>query len=443
MRFNFRLLMGLCGLVATAGVEGGTYVLKPGDSYQVLEAAQPGDIVEIAPGTYRFRVYLTKQGSAANPVIIRAQDPANRPVWDLGGRNADQWPGSYTANDRGRGAWQINGRGYTIMNIVFRNTTNGVNAAGLRIVGGSDITIKNCLFELNDNGIAGKGENVLVEFCEMDRNGRPGSSQMTHNVYNFGGSWTIRNCYLHDPTHGQNFHLRARDALIENCWIARAKSYEGDIMPGTDPNHKLTLKGNVIIQNATPGNKNKIFDLYNDTGGTGIRMQLNLFYNTIIGNGGPACLVSIHNAGLQFGGVTASNNIVYNLKTAQANQGGSNWSFTGSNNWFPAGSDVAGLARTVFGTDPGFRNLSDDDLALLPGGAAVGKADPNAGGAAGVPGKEWYKDEVTILRYRTRSASKDLGAFESTTNTVDLGPEEVPLADTTPPLPPRNLRIVQ
>src|SRR5262245_8277520 len=172
MKFSTRLMMGLFALSATStaanSAVGGTYVLKPGDSYQVLEAAKPGDVVEVAPGTYRFRVYLTKQGSADNPIIIRAQDPSNRPVWDLGGRTVGQWPGSYTAGDNHRGAWQINGSGYLLMNLVFRNATNGVNAAGVRIIRGNDIRIRNCLFELNDNGIAGKGENVVIEFCELD-----------------------------------------------------------------------------------------------------------------------------------------------------------------------------------------------------------------------------------------------------------------------------------
>src|SRR5258708_8967127 len=69
----------------------------------------PGDEVVIAPGTYHFRVYLTQAAAANNPIIIRAQDPNNRPVWDLSGGYVENAPGSYTAGDRGRGCWQLSG----------------------------------------------------------------------------------------------------------------------------------------------------------------------------------------------------------------------------------------------------------------------------------------------------------------------------------------------
>jgi len=55
--------------------------VAPGDSYTKIESANPGDEVVIAPGTYTFRVYLTKQASPTNPITIRAQDALNRPIW--------------------------------------------------------------------------------------------------------------------------------------------------------------------------------------------------------------------------------------------------------------------------------------------------------------------------------------------------------------------------
>src|SRR4051812_24693596 len=73
------------------------------DNYSRIESANAGDEVVIAPGTYAFRVYLTKQAGVTNPIIIRALDPANPPVWDFGSTLVENAPGSYTAGDRGRG----------------------------------------------------------------------------------------------------------------------------------------------------------------------------------------------------------------------------------------------------------------------------------------------------------------------------------------------------
>jgi hypothetical protein len=76
-----------------------TINVTPADTFAKIESAQPGDEVVIAPGTYKYRVYLTQQAPAGNPIVIRAADPANPPVWDLTGVMVNTAPGSYTAGD--------------------------------------------------------------------------------------------------------------------------------------------------------------------------------------------------------------------------------------------------------------------------------------------------------------------------------------------------------
>jgi hypothetical protein len=418
-----------------------TITVTPADSYTKIESAQAGDIVEIAPGTYKFRLNLTQQGTADNPIIIRAQDRQNRPVWDLSGKNVNEWPGSYSGGDADRGAWQLRYASYyVISDIVIRNATNGKNSSGIILLGAKNNVIRNCLMQLNDNGIIGDGENNLIEFTELDRNGRPGAAKMTHNLYLYGGSMTIRNSYIHDATHGQNFHVRNRECVIENSWIARANNYEGDIMTGPDPVHTLTLRGNVIIAGSSPDNSSRILDLYNSPQGTGVRMHFNLFYNTIIGNGNSStALVVFENDSMEFSSATVSNNIVFGITKALGTKGGTNWSLTGTNNWFPQGSDTAGLQNSFFGTNPGFRNPGAHDYTLTANAAPVNKADVTA---AVMPAWEYYKDETTVLRYRQRTKALDLGAFESTTSSPDYGVYEGPYFDNQSPLPPKNLRII-
>src|SRR5579862_9442346 len=129
-----------CGQAAVINV-------GPGDSYAKIQGAKPGDEVVIAPGTYAFRVYLTQQASPTNPIIIRAQDPHNRPVWDFGTNLVENAPGSYTAGDRGRGGWQFSGaQSYNISGIVFRHCrTATYNSAGIRYYNGTtNLCIKDC-----------------------------------------------------------------------------------------------------------------------------------------------------------------------------------------------------------------------------------------------------------------------------------------------------------
>lgn len=65
-----------------------------------IEGAAAGDEVLVAPGTYRFRVFLDRHDTARQPIIIRARDPGNRPVWDLQGKPVAEWPGTVDLADQ-------------------------------------------------------------------------------------------------------------------------------------------------------------------------------------------------------------------------------------------------------------------------------------------------------------------------------------------------------
>src|SRR5260370_19822182 len=187
-----------CGPVPAAVIN-----ITTNDSSTRIEAEKRGDTVVIAPGTYAFRVYLTNQVTQTNSTVSQALDPSNPPVWDFGATLVENAPGSYTAGDRGRGGWQFSGaQNYAISSIVFRHCrTASFNSAGIRYYNGTtNLYIKDCVFDHNDNGLTGGTQNsqATVEFCDFNANGNTNASLSSpaHNIYVYGGYLALRYCYF-------------------------------------------------------------------------------------------------------------------------------------------------------------------------------------------------------------------------------------------------------
>ena len=406
--------------------------VTPADSYAKMEAARAGDEVVIAPGTYAFRLYFSAAASPDKPIVIRAQDPANKPVWDLSGTLVENAPGSYTAGDRGRGGWQFSGASnYQISGIVFNGCrTAGHNSAGVRYYNGStNLYFKDCVFRLNDNGITGGTQEsaATVEFCEFDRNGNTSASLSapTHNLYIYGGVFVMRFCYVHDSVQGQNFHIRSRSATLEYNWFARAKSYEGDLMTDDDFSgsgaftQTMLVRGNVFLQSAAPDNNSQVVVVYNDSGVANDAMSLRLINNTFVGNGGNAAFVHLSNADGTSMSAEVSNNLIFGTTRPTLVENAGSGSITGRNNWLMTNAGAGPLTGSVTSATPGFRNAAGRDFTLAPGSAAIGAA---SGTVAGLPGLEYFQNETTTRMYRIRPGAYDIGAFESSTAGNGTGP---------------------
>ncbi len=428
------ILTTLAGLAALSVAEAAVIDISPqtdaATNLALIEAAEPGDEVVVAPGTYSFRLYLEGAGTEAEPIVIRAADPANRPVWDLTGDVIEDWPGSYGGGDNGRAIWQVTGSWYVIEGIEFRGGTDGGtgDGGGLRMKFSDHLTLRDCLFVNNDNGLQGAGTDTVVEFCEFDRNGLPGSVDGSHNLYIQGGDLTVRYSYIHDAQRSQNMHIRANRAVFEYNWIARATSYMGDMMPCTmDPcglDQSLVLRGNVIVR-GTPTNDGQVFVMHNDQGDAGMNYELTLVNNTVIGNGDGASLVHFSNEdpvlNVQQTAIVSNNVLVDVASVFRTDDPGlSNWTASGSNNWLSDGTnDTNGLAGSVFGADPGFVNLGGGNYVPAAGSPLVGGADQTL---VDLVDREVYPDENDPLQWRWRLSAADIGAFESTTAGAGVGP---------------------
>lgn len=387
------LTASLPASVGASAVSACSITITTADGYQKLEGAKPGQTVCIAPGTYRFRVTLNKRATATKPIIIRALDPHNRPVFDYAGWGAyvdgmPPFPGSYSAGDAVRSAWRVTGSYYTIDGIVIKNANNQANGwnivdntAGLRYLNSSHLRVKNCLFSNNDMGVQGGGHSTVIEYSEFAANGVPSSDQ-SHNLYILGGdSFTLRSSYLHDAVGGQNFHVRARKATLSYNWFENAADYEGDMMSnqksydsGANGRQKLVFIGNVVVQNRNPGNQNKLIALYNDSGSPKPKMDLTALWNTFVFRDSGLGTASTSSAPIQFskatlagGKVVFSNNVVAGVGARSAiitGTGTGKLSFSGRNNFFLTGSRVSKLTKTTFARDPGFVDPAAGDYRL-------------------------------------------------------------------------------
>ncbi|HEX4645130.1 MAG TPA: hypothetical protein VH598_05925 [Verrucomicrobiae bacterium] len=408
------------------------------DSYARIEAAQAGDEVIIAPGIYRFRVHLTAQAPASNPIYIHALDPNNKPVWDFSNTLVENAPGSYTAGDRGRGGWQVDGgSNYRISGIVFTGChTASDNSAGIRYYNGTTgLYLRDCVFRSNDNGLTGGTQNsdATVEFCEFDSNGNLAASAAMHNMYIYGGTFTLRYSYVHDSIQAENFHIRAQNALLEYNWFARATNYEGDLMTdddfsGSGPfTQTMLVRGNLFLQNTNSGNHSQVLVIFNDTGLTNENMTMQVINNTFIGYGGNSAFVHLSNADRTRMSALVVNNVIYGTTRPtliETNTG----IISGWNNWLATGVNPGPLTNSIFSASPGFQNAPAKNFTLAAGSAAIGGASQLLPGLPipAFPIKEYYRDETVAREYRIRLSSRDLGAFESTTGGASVGPYDTP-----------------
>ena len=108
-----------------------------------------------------------------------------------------------------------------------------------------DITVRDCYFENNHNGILGAdSENtgdIRIEYCEFNQNG---NGIYGHQIYlaswKPGAQSIVQFNYFHDSKGGVNIKTRMPRNIIRYNWIEAANNYECDLVdsdqgPGEHP----------------------------------------------------------------------------------------------------------------------------------------------------------------------------------------------------------------
>jgi parallel beta helix pectate lyase-like protein len=164
------------------------------------KVARDGDVVEIEAGTYAGDAAVWRQ----NRLTIRG----------VGGRAHLRADG---ADAEGKGIWVIKGNNTTVEGVEFSGAkVSDNNGAGIRLEGTS-LTVRNCYFHDNENGIltgANPTSDVVVEHSEFARNGA--GDGLSHNLY-IGKvrSFTLRFSYVHHAVAGHDVKSRALRNYVE------------------------------------------------------------------------------------------------------------------------------------------------------------------------------------------------------------------------------------
>ena len=271
-------LTGLMACVSTTSAA--VLTVGPGQTYSTVQAAVnaagDGDTIEIYSATYT--------GSEGNASINKSNLTlkgvgTTRPILDAGGTSIEN-----------KGIWVVTGSDTIVEFIEFQDcSVPDHNGAGIRQEG-DNLTVRDCYFHDNENGILGGGgtsSTVVIEYSEFNHNGF--GNGYTHNMYIGNvGLFELRRCYVHHAYKGQEVKSRAQVNYVEYNRITNEDgegNYEVDI-----PNGGTTyIIGNLIHQSEYCSNSGIIN--YAVEGATNPDQHMYVVNNTIVNDRGAGTFV--------------------------------------------------------------------------------------------------------------------------------------------------------
>jgi hypothetical protein len=344
-------------------------------------AVKDGDIVEIDGGLYSRDVAVWRK----NNITVRA----------VGGRAHLRADG---ANESGKGIWVVQGNNFAVEGVEFSGASvSDQNGAGIRAETTGALTIRNCYFHDNEEGILGPDDSnaeVVIENSTFENNGY--GDGYSHNIY-IGRiqSFTLRSSYSHKARVGHNIKSRARQNYIlynrimdEDIGTA---SYQIDL-----PEGGLSFIIGNIIQQGLLAENSSIISYATENTNAGV-LELYVVNNTIVNdrpNGGTFLQMR---AGTK---ANVVNNIIYGPGTAWSTNG---VTITSSNNY----------REPSYNNSPGLANPQMYDYHIASNSPCVNTGIPPgmANGFDLTPAKQYVYDAKSEARNITGNI--DIGAFEA------------------------------
>jgi len=392
-----------------AGPENATYYVatngsdsNPGTTNQpfktlgkAVSLANPGNLIYMRGGTYTnsVKVQITRSGTAANPIRLRAY-PGEKPMLDYSAQ-------TFASGNRGV---ELSGKWWNIYGLeIFGAGDNGMNISGHSNV------VENCIFhDCRDTGlqISAPGSSNLVVNCDSYHNFDTGThgenaDGFAPKLAGLGPNNAFRGCRAwENADDGWDLFGAPNVVLLENCWtwgngtnVVNDPLYMGDgngFKLGGTENNVLSAAAHRVLNCISFANTHHGYDQNNNAAGQ------NLDNCTAWHNG----LNSGNNFSLNHGAVTQGVHVVRNCLSIDGSLSFAPGTIQTSNSW-----QLLSPAAAV--TDV----LSvDESFALAP------RRDD--GGLPDVPflrpvptGR--LVDQGTNLGLVFSGAAPDLGAFEA------------------------------
>lgn len=309
-----------------------------------LPKLNPGDVVELHPGTHRGGWKVMDSGTALRPLTIRGIG-AERPVLDGGGQVLDG------VGATARAVLQLHGTNVVVENLTIINGRNGRNGAGIRCVDARSITIRDCRIRDCDQGIDAVADRVLIEDNDIGPVGTPQHDGFCHLLHLGGGTATVRGNLLHDATHGQALMSANHSLVVEANRISGCADGEMSFLD-LGRARSIALIGNLLIGQPRRAGANRLrtIEIHGPHGG-----DLVLRHNTVVADGPDVVL-------LVDGGTPMRITAERNLFAGTPHIALSGRHLTGEGNVVPVGATLpAGLRATSAAADPAFADPTRGD----------------------------------------------------------------------------------
>lgn len=331
----------------------------------VAREAEPGDVVEILPGTYFLeadRISIARSGTPSQPIIIRGViAEGQRPVIDASRVNVR------------RCVFRV---GPGVHDVIFENLeitgargsrfpdrrSFGVNATAIYFEGCSNVTVRNCISHHNEDGFFAThgADYILIDNCEIHHNGTTytGRHNRTHNFYFCAKHQMVKNCYIHHSTEGENFKSRGDNTIFAFNWVDEEAIYSVAVDSGGGLN-TLWL-GNVVMKRTELGHgQGRLLGIGDGTGvASGTLVAVN---NTFITRFPRDFYLFTERSST--GDAILINNVFTGPGQTFLRINGQG-TVSGKCNWITnaAGNVPSSLEKTIRGSDPGFIDAENFDF---------------------------------------------------------------------------------